>query len=453
MNERGSLLIVDDEPVITRLLSTIFIKENYRVQSAASGEEALALLDGDGIDLMITDILMPGMSGIELIEQIKQRKPDIQSMVITGHGDIEIAVEAMKLGAINFILKPINVEELKVSVEQGMQKVGLIKQIQAKQQELKDMNLELEDKVEKRTQELMESNEQLNLLAGVFSNSNESIFISNSAGQIIKINPAFSLSHGYSSEGVADINIKSLLLDKNGNEMSSILLDQLKKYGKWQGEIWLRHKNGDASPFWLGLSSSRLNDNAPLNYIGIAHDIRIQIRKERKIRHQAEHDPLTSLPNRRLFTSYFDEVLNQAAGHDPKITLLFLDLDRFKPVNDQFGHNVGDEVLKIVANRLQKILRGEDMVARFRGMVARFGGDEFVIMLNGVNEPHVITKVVKRVSEAIAKSITVQDYIISIGRAILPDNGASLDELLEWSDSVMYQEKQQKLSGINETRR
>ncbi|MDY7031166.1 MAG: response regulator [Thermodesulfobacteriota bacterium] len=143
MDPKGNILIVDDEPDFLEVVKWQLKKLDYLVETSLSGEEALEILSGRDIQVLIADIRMPGIDGIELIRQALQLKPDLQCIVITGHGGIETAVEAMKLGAISYLRKPVGVDELDVAIQKGMEKIGLIRAVRERQEKLEKANEEL----------------------------------------------------------------------------------------------------------------------------------------------------------------------------------------------------------------------------------------------------------------------------------------------------------------------
>ncbi len=168
---RGKLLIVDDEPDFLESLEWQLTKRGYRVFRALSGDAALDILRREGVDILVADIRMPGMDGIELIRRAAALDPDLQSIVITGHGGVDTAIEAMRLGAINYLRKPVGVEELDVSIQKGIEKRDLIFAVRERQERLEKANLELgrlrdqlEESLERETRQRKQAQESLHSL-------------------------------------------------------------------------------------------------------------------------------------------------------------------------------------------------------------------------------------------------------------------------------------------------
>ncbi|MCP4346757.1 MAG: response regulator [Desulfobacterales bacterium] len=157
MNNKGKLLLADDEPELIKFLKWQLETRSYTVNTAGSGEEALEMLEKSESDILIADIRMPGMDGIELMQKAMKYQPDLQCIVITGHGDIETAIEAMKLGAINYLRKPVGIDELDVAIEKGIEKLQLIQEVRDKQRKIEKTNQELTREKEK----LRQANEEL----------------------------------------------------------------------------------------------------------------------------------------------------------------------------------------------------------------------------------------------------------------------------------------------------
>lgn len=161
MSEKGKILVVDDSKTTLKILKRQLREVSYTVLDAPNGSEALAILDKEDIDILVTDIMMPVMDGLELMQQAQKRHPDLECIVISGQEEIATAVEAMKLGAINYLQKPININELDISIVKGMEKIQLVREIQKKQNQLELYRNHLEQLVEERTAELEKTNEKL----------------------------------------------------------------------------------------------------------------------------------------------------------------------------------------------------------------------------------------------------------------------------------------------------
>lgn len=279
---------------------------------------------------------------------------------------------------------------------------------------------------------------QLQLKARVFEQGNEAIVITDDQSRIVRVNRAFCLITGYSEAEVLGRNPSLLSSGRQDPDFYRAMWASLQAHGQWQGELWNRRKDGSLYPEWLSISVLRDSSGAVLNYVAIATDISQRKEDELKIRLLADFDSLTGLPNRRLLQDRIDTALSQAQRQGESLALMFLDLDRFKNVNDSLGHHAGDELLMQVAQRLKSVLREQDTVCRV-------GGDEFVLLCTSTDAAgaaHVATKLLE---------IAAQRYLIeqqelaitfSIGIALFPDDGDSFEKLSMSADTAMYRAKQ-----------
>jgi diguanylate cyclase (GGDEF)-like protein/PAS domain S-box-containing protein len=279
---------------------------------------------------------------------------------------------------------------------------------------------------------------QLQLVAKVFEQGSESIIITDSQCRIVRLNQAFSRITGYSEAEALGHNPNLLSSGRQGRDFYQAMWETLLARDQWQGEIWNRRKDGSVYPEWLSISVLRDRSGAVTNYVAIASDISKRKEDEESIRRLADFDPLTGLPNRRLLQDRVETALNHAQRHDEPLALMFLDLDRFKNVNDSLGHNIGDELLIRVAQRLKSVLREEYTVCRL-------GGDEFVLLCPGTDASgaaHAATRVLALASQQ--HQIGSHELVItcSVGIALYPTDGDSFETLLMRADAAMYRAKQ-----------
>jgi diguanylate cyclase (GGDEF)-like protein len=212
-----------------------------------------------------------------------------------------------------------------------------------------------------------------------------------------------------------------------------------RKTGYWRGEIWNRRRNGEIFPEWLGISTVRDEQGALVNYIGIFSDISERKAAAARIEFLAHHDTLTGLPNRLLLKDRMAQAIAHAERSGRRVALLFVDLDRFKAVNDSYGHPVGDTLLRDAALRLQSCVRESDTISRH-------GGDEFLVVLNEVQDSQVPAQVAAKIMSVLSQSFHIEGHEASIsasvGIAVYPDDGADFDELLKKADTAMYHAKE-----------
>jgi diguanylate cyclase (GGDEF)-like protein/PAS domain S-box-containing protein len=215
------------------------------------------------------------------------------------------------------------------------------------------------------------------MATSVFEHITEGIMVADSLQTIQYVNPAFSSITGYTEEDIVGASPKILSSGKHNREFYDNMWSSIRLRGSWQGEIWNRRKNGDIFLESITITAVKESVDSVAYYIAVFKDITVQKQLEARLRHQAYHDTVTGLPNRLLLNERIAEAI-QHADHNRRIfAVLFLDLDRFKRINDTLGHSVGDQLLKTIAERLVSCLRGSDTIARI-------GGDEFVVLLCGM---------------------------------------------------------------------
>lgn len=279
---------------------------------------------------------------------------------------------------------------------------------------------------------------EINLASRVLSVSNEGVMVSNAKNQIISVNPAFSKITGYSEADVLGQKPRMLASGRHDKKFYAEMWKSINEKGEWSGEIWNRRKDGSIYPEWLSIATFTSKFGEVLNYVSIFSDITSRKAVEEKVQRLANYDPLTNLPNRSLLEDRMRTALATAQRHRGSVALLYLDLDRFKNVNDSLGHLVGDALLMEVARRLLSLLREEDTVSRI-------GGDEFVIVLPEA-DTHAAANVSNKVLHAIAESFRYDNHEInvgiSIGIALYPDNGYSYEALAQAADTALYRAKQ-----------
>jgi diguanylate cyclase (GGDEF)-like protein/PAS domain S-box-containing protein len=276
--------------------------------------------------------------------------------------------------------------------------------------------------------------QRLELWAKVFEASSEGIIIMNAQRKVVSVNAAFCRSTGYEYYEVLGEEM-GFLLEGQGPDWAA-----LTDMDAWQGEVRFRRQSGDTYPAWLMVSAVREgNTTTPAHLIGIAIDITDRKAKEERIRFLAQHDVLTELPNRALCQLRLTEALAAARANNEQVAVLFIDLDRFKLVNDTMGHHIGDGLLRTVARRLVQAVRSHDTVSRL-------GGDEFVIVMRHVTgRDELDTLVNKRLIPAVRQSLVVEGHTLSVscsvGMALYPQDGTDEDELMRRADAAMYEAK------------
>jgi diguanylate cyclase (GGDEF)-like protein/PAS domain S-box-containing protein len=281
----------------------------------------------------------------------------------------------------------------------------------------------------------------LRLWASIFEATSEGILVLGPDNIILQANAALARATGYRIDEMVGKEGNFICGTKGAAEAQPSFVELVGQHGSWQGEVWLKKKNGDESPQWLALNTVRDEQGVPSHIIALFVDITERMEQEDKIRHLAHHDALTGLPNRLLFDERLRMSLEQAARHHQRVALLYIDLDRFKNINDSLGHHVGDGLLQSVAQRLSEAIRGGDTVCRQ-------GGDEFVVILNDVVDVQEVAHIVeRRLIPLILQTHHVCDIVLhiscSVGIAVYPEDASSIEELMRNADAAMYTAKAQ----------
>ena len=286
--------------------------------------------------------------------------------------------------------------------------------------------------------ERRELDEQKKLTAKFFDTASEGIVITDTEQKIIKVNPAFTKVTGYEAGEVIGQTPKILNSGKHDAKFFEVMWKNITTQGWWQGELWNRHKNGSLYLEWLTVNTIRDERGELTNYIAIFSDITLIKASQERLEYMVAHDELTSLPNRNELKGRMEQAYSRAKRRDGNFALMYIDLDNFKNVNDNLGHDCGDILLQQAAERLNLCVRGEDTIARI-------GGDEFNVLLEDVSETQ-IANTAQRILDHIAKPYLIKDQQVfvsaSIGIAIYPKDAEDLETLIKNADSAMYQAKE-----------
>ncbi|MEW8653880.1 MAG: EAL domain-containing protein [Candidatus Thiodiazotropha endolucinida] len=410
-----NILIVEDLPYDAELMALRLRDEGFdldytRVQRESAYLEALE----KSPDLILCDWHLPQFSGQRALSLLRQQNLDIPFIIVSGGIGEEAAVDALRQGANDYVLKD-------RPARQG----------EAVRRVLIDKQLRMAHQI---------AEEKLRLADRAFQNTAEGITVTDASGNIVSINPAFEAITGYSHEEVLGLNPRVLKSGHHPDSFYKEMWDTLLLTGHWRGEIWNRRKNGDAYPEWLTISAVKDGNDETTHYVGVFTDISQIKEAQDQINFLAHHDALTRLPNRALFRERFDHALMHARRENASIALLFLDLDRFKTVNDTLGHPVGDQVLLEVSKRMNQIIRASDTLARL-------GGDEFVLLLEEKTDAQHAAVVARKLIDLFSRPMIIGEHELvvtaSIGITLYPNDGDDPDKLIRHADRAMYEAKQQ----------
>ncbi len=402
-----TVLYVEDDEDIRDQLAHFLRRRVGTLHTAVNGHEGLLSFEAFKPDIVVTDILMPVMNGLEMAEKIKGLSPSTPVIVTTAFNETHFFLKAIDIGVDKYVIKPVNTDLL--------------------------------GEVLLQCARAMQSEVERGLAAAVFENSSDAIVVSGRDNRIISVNPAFSEITGYQREEALGRDPGMLSAGRQSREFYLEMWNCLREGGKWSGEIWNRRKSGEIYPEWLSISTVKNLQDEITHYVGIFSDITERKQAEERVRHLAHYDALTDLPNRTLFHDRLQQALIQAQRSHDQVAVMFIDLDRFKIINDTLGHNVGDLLLQAVAQRLLNCVRQGDTVCRQ-------GGDEFVILLPQISHAEDAALVAQKILDSINRVFVLDGHELHIGASIgisfFPADGVDAEALMKNADVAMYRAKE-----------
>ena len=297
---------------------------------------------------------------------------------------------------------------------------------------------ELQVALRERDEALLKSNYHLRLADRVFESTLDSVMVTDLNGVIERVNPAFTQLTGYTQSEVVGRTARLLSSGRQGPAFYKEMWNQLLTHGHWKGEIWNRRKNGELYLEYLCVSGIYNQAGQCTHFAAIFSDITHRRMAEERLNHLAMHDALTDLPNRTLFSERLKQAIARAKRAAKRVAVMFLDLDRFKLINDTMGHGIGDETLKVIAMRLKEAIRESDTVARL-------GGDEFTIIIEDIDDIRHVAQIAQALLNVVGQPIDAGGRSVfvtpSIGISIYPDDGTDQKQLLIQADRAMYEAK------------
>lgn len=425
-----TILLVDDDTLHLHSLSTLMSQAGYQVVATDCGETAYEHLNQGGISLLLLDLNMPNISGSDIMNHIMTHKIDTSIIVVSGETSFESAENALRHGAYDYIRKPYSIDNLLNSVDNV----------------LKKRLLELDNKL---MQQKLKESEKLHRY--IVNKSPDIVYMLDTQGCFTFINNRIESLLGYSKKELIGQHYSTIIHEDDSHKANYIFNER--RSGKRSSvniELSLCCKDSDDIKNFdtrllpieisaVGIYNKDVKQqNKGRKFVGtygIARDITDRKKAEETIRFQAYHDLLTGLPNRSLLKDRLHQAITQAKRNNHKIAIMFLDLDRFKLVNDTLGHMIGDELLREVGQRLQKCLRECDTLARI-------GGDEFTILLPEVYDNNAATEVAKKIISILKEPFSIHGHecfiSTSIGIAHYPDDGEDMEALIKHADIAMY---------------
>ncbi len=274
----------------------------------------------------------------------------------------------------------------------------------------------------------------------------DAVVVTDLQGIIIDWNKGSEALYGYSREEAIGRDVSMLHVPEDTDHITAEVISAVEKFGKWTGEVRMLHKDGHIG--WIESICVPIydDDNQIIGALGINRNITDRIKETERLAHLAHYDQLTEIPNRYLLLDRIAHLINQSARNKKTFALLYIDLDKFKIINDTRGHSFGDKVLKEVASRLSRSIRHSDTIARI-------GGDEFVLLLEEIAGKHDISKMAETIVNELHKEFIIDEIVIeigcSVGIATYPEDGNTTDSLLIAADKAMYRAKDKGGNNFN----
>ncbi|HSI23420.1 MAG TPA: EAL domain-containing protein [Methylophilaceae bacterium] len=398
------VLLVEDNPGDARLLEFMLLEAlpEYTLAKAASLQEATRQIRENDFDIILLDLSLPDSESKRTFWQVYAEAPNVAIVIMTGLDDEAFASELVQAGAQDFLVKG--------SVDARWLARAMRYAIERKRAE-----------------------ERLRLAAQVFESTMEGIVITDAENRVVSVNPAFCAMTDFDSEEVTGHH-RNLIW---GDALDTVPVSHDGSNG-WRGESFLRRKGGERFPVWMSITDVLGLAREVSHRVIVFAEITALKQTEARLHFLANHDPLTGLPNRLMFNERLHQALANAQRVGDLVGVLFVDLDRFKNVNDTLGHTIGDKLLQQVAGRVGACVRGTDTVARL-------GGDEFALILTNVQQTEDAQVVAQKMLDSLRPAFEVEGHEIyitaSIGIACCPASGEMAEMLLQRADVAMYSAK------------
>jgi len=430
-----TILVADDEQLMRESVQELLALYDLQCIPATDGQDALDILASQPIDILLLDLVMPNVDGFQVMKEVKIKYPDTDVIVASGEATFKNATLAMRHGVKDFLHKPYVPSELIKVINNLIEKRELKRKLDAMYHCIKTS--------EKRYRFFV-------------NNSPDMVYMLDNDGFFAFINERATEFLGYSQDELVGRHYTDLIhpedLEKAHFAFSTFPSNlevtqkvELRMQPKYPGDdpLWFESRS-----ILIKLNSAEIPDNDSeddfIGIFGVARNVTEQKRSDEMIYFQLYHDALTELPNRILFRDRISFAMSQANRNNRKIAVMYLDMDRFKVVNDSLGHLAGDKLLQEVSKRLKACIRDSDTLARV-------GGDEFNLMLADIGSRNDVTNLVNKISLALEDPFIIDGnevYVtFSIGTAIYPEDGDSGETLIKHADMAMYNIKGKGKNG------
>jgi diguanylate cyclase (GGDEF)-like protein/PAS domain S-box-containing protein len=431
-NKDCRILVSDDDPRLATSLQSLLSLHGHQVDIALGGQQAINLLKNGHYDILLLDLMMPDVNGHDVLRFMQDAAISTMAIVVSGETSINDISSALRNGAHDYLKKPYVPEELMTTISNAIRK-----------KRLEDANKVMQSRLnrsEKLHRFLVNSSPDIIFILdekGCFS------FINNKIERLLHFNRNELLGRHFTT-----------VVENEDLEKANYFFEHIHAPNDTHRSIniALKSHNGHHKKRHFELSMWPINESTELSndttyryqIYGTAHDISEQIEAEEFINFQAYHDILTRLPNRSLFKDRLSVAITQAHRNSQKLAVMFIDLDRFKVINDSLGHTMGDRLLQAVSQRLLSCIRKGDTLSRF-------GGDEFTLLLPDVHGEEAAIHIAEKILDSVKEPFNIASHEIyvgaSIGIAIFPDAGDNLDALIKNADIAMYRIKNSGKDG------
>jgi diguanylate cyclase (GGDEF)-like protein/PAS domain S-box-containing protein len=427
-DKKARILIADDDEQIREVLHEL-LNDDYDCSEVSSGEEALEVVGQESFDLVLSDIMMGGITGLEMVPQVLKQSPDTVVIMISGEQNIESAIEALRAGAFDYITKPFDLQHVEAAVKRAREHQELRRAKRYYENFLEEM-------VKQRTADLDKVNQTLRVLIEA---SPLAILVMDAKTNVLMWNPAAEQTFGWSASEVLNQPVPIIPEDRRETFEKSFA-ETLR--GKTMTNYETHRQKKDGSLVDVNVWTTRLldPDGEVSGVMAIVADITERKQAEEKIHYLAYHDTLTGLPNRVSFEERLTEALTRGESSGQPLAVMFLSLDRFKKFNDTLGHIVGDQLLHNVADRLSASMREGDAIARF-------ASDEFAFLLTRIKTADDAAEMAHNFQQILDAPFEVDGqelYVTaSIGIGLYPHDAVDAQDLLKNAGAALYRAKQQ----------
>jgi diguanylate cyclase (GGDEF)-like protein/PAS domain S-box-containing protein len=431
--ENARILAVDDEERQLLSVQNLLLSKGLQVETALGGINGIKTLEQNSFDLVLLDLNMPEMDGHAVMDEMARLHIDTAVIVVSGESTFSAVSKALRRGAYDYIRKPYDPDELMNTVSNCLQQVML-------------------EQAHQSMQTRLQKSEELHRY--IVNSSPDVVFMLDKQGRFTFLNKKVETLLGYTRQELIGQNYEAIVESEDRDRASYIFTEQgNKREGAWSSELRLCVKKEEHSARHFELTffpierKIKQNGHESMQVVGTygtARDITERKEAEEFINFQAYHDLLTRLPNRSLFKDRLNISLAQARRYDHKVAVMFLDLDRFKVVNDSLGHAMGDRLLQQVALRLESVIRKCDTLSRF-------GGDEFTLLLPNISCADDARTIAKKVISILKEPFHLGEHEafvgVSVGISMFPEAGENVDQLIQNADVAMYHVKSRGKDG------